>query len=131
MSVRVDVSVSFTDVFVLLRVIFALGLSMAFLDMPVEWLSMGFEWTWMLLFEDAQQGALYSVLFCFWIIFCGEHLMVSRSFFAVAHFSAPSCQLLLILSFIKSPGPTSEESPLSLLVASWACGVWIFCSSHI
>uniref|UniRef100_A0A3Q2VE44 Wnt ligand secretion mediator n=1 Tax=Haplochromis burtoni TaxID=8153 RepID=A0A3Q2VE44_HAPBU len=60
------------------KVIFALGLSMAFLDMPVEWLSMGFEWTWMLLFEDAQQGALYSVLFCFWIIFCGEHLMDQR-----------------------------------------------------
>ncbi|XP_076736235.1 protein wntless homolog isoform X2 [Maylandia zebra] len=60
------------------KVIFALGLSMAFLDMPVEWLSMGFEWTWMLLFEDAQQCALYSVLFCFWIIFCGEHLMDQR-----------------------------------------------------
>ncbi|XP_031613710.1 protein wntless homolog [Oreochromis aureus] len=60
------------------KVIFALGLSMAFLDMPVEWLSTGFEWTWMLLFEDAQQGALYSILFCFWIIFCGEHLMDQR-----------------------------------------------------
>lgn len=96
MSVRVDVSVSFTDVFVLLRVIFALGLSMAFLDMPVEWLSMGFEWTWMLLFEDAQQCALYSVLFCFWIIFCGEHLMVSRSFFAACTFL---CTFLPVVTY--------------------------------
>uniref|UniRef100_A0A3P8U7L9 Wnt ligand secretion mediator n=1 Tax=Amphiprion percula TaxID=161767 RepID=A0A3P8U7L9_AMPPE len=57
------------------KVIFALGISMTFLNLPVEWLSLGFEWTWMLLFEDAQQGAFYSALFCFWIIFCGEHLM--------------------------------------------------------
>ncbi|XP_051233617.1 protein wntless homolog isoform X4 [Dicentrarchus labrax] len=57
------------------RVIFALGISMTFLNVPVEWLSLGFEWTWILLFEDVQQGAFYSALFCFWIIFCGEHLM--------------------------------------------------------
>ncbi|XP_028259999.1 protein wntless homolog [Parambassis ranga] len=57
------------------KVILALGVSMTFLNVPVQWLSLGFEWTWILLFEDAQQGVFYSVLFCFWIIFCGEHLM--------------------------------------------------------
>ncbi|KAK2907450.1 hypothetical protein Q8A73_008523 [Channa argus] len=57
------------------KVIFALGVSMTFLNVPVEWLSLGFEWTWMLLFEDVRQGVFYSTLFCFWIIFCGEHLM--------------------------------------------------------
>ncbi|KAM7012161.1 protein wntless homolog [Tautogolabrus adspersus] len=57
------------------KVIFALGISMTFLNVPVEWLSLGFEWTWMLLYEDVQQGVFYSTLFCFWIIFCGEHLM--------------------------------------------------------
>lgn len=62
------------------RVIFALGVSMMILNVPVEWLSLGSEWTWMLLFEDVQQGVFYSTLFCFWIIFCGEHLMVSTFF---------------------------------------------------
>ncbi|XP_019936137.1 protein wntless homolog isoform X2 [Paralichthys olivaceus] len=57
------------------KVIFALGVSMTFLNIPVEWLSLAFEWTWMLLFEDVQQGVFYSTLFCFWVIFCGEHLM--------------------------------------------------------
>uniref|UniRef100_A0A3Q3KUH1 Wnt ligand secretion mediator n=1 Tax=Labrus bergylta TaxID=56723 RepID=A0A3Q3KUH1_9LABR len=57
------------------KVIVALGISMTFLNVPVEWLSLGFEWTWMLLYEDVQQGVFYSALFCFWIIFCGEHLM--------------------------------------------------------
>ncbi|XP_030289929.1 protein wntless homolog [Sparus aurata] len=57
------------------RAIFALGVSMMILNVPVEWLSLGSEWTWMLLFEDVQQGVFYSTLFCFWIIFCGEHLM--------------------------------------------------------
>ncbi|KAM8875850.1 protein wntless homolog isoform 3-T3 [Spinachia spinachia] len=55
--------------------IFALGIAMTILNVPAEWLSLGFEWTWMLLLEDAQQGVFYSTLFCFWVIFCGEHLM--------------------------------------------------------
>ncbi|XP_068564023.1 protein wntless homolog [Cebidichthys violaceus] len=57
------------------KAVFALGVSMTLLNVPVECLSLGFEWTWMLLLEDAQQGAFYSTLFCFWVIFCGEHLM--------------------------------------------------------
>ncbi|XP_041646400.1 protein wntless homolog [Cheilinus undulatus] len=60
------------------KVIFALGISMTFLNVPLEWLSFGFEWTWMLLLEDVQQGVFYSILFCFWIVFCGEHLMDQR-----------------------------------------------------
>ncbi|KAK5906641.1 hypothetical protein CesoFtcFv8_004567 [Champsocephalus esox] len=57
------------------KVILALGVSMTILNVPVEWLSLGCDWTWMLLLEDAQQGVFYTTLFCFWIIFCGEHLV--------------------------------------------------------
>ena len=59
-----------------LRVILALGISMTFINIPVEWFSIGFNWTWMLLFGDIRQGIFYSMLLSFWIIFCGEHLMV-------------------------------------------------------
>ncbi|KAM9718727.1 protein wntless homolog isoform 2-T2 [Menidia menidia] len=57
------------------KVIFALGISMTFINIPVEWFSIGFNWTWMLLFGDIRQGIFYSMLLSFWIIFCGEHLM--------------------------------------------------------
>ncbi|XP_035993776.1 protein wntless homolog [Fundulus heteroclitus] len=57
------------------KVIFALGISMTFINIPVEWFSVGFNWTWMLLFGDIRQGIFYSMLLSFWIIFCGEHLM--------------------------------------------------------
>ncbi|XP_039590483.1 protein wntless homolog isoform X2 [Polypterus senegalus] len=57
------------------KVIFALGLSMTFINIPVEWFSIGFNWTWMLLFGDIRQGIFYAMLLSFWIIFCGEHLM--------------------------------------------------------
>uniref|UniRef100_A0A8C2F8D1 Wnt ligand secretion mediator n=1 Tax=Cyprinus carpio TaxID=7962 RepID=A0A8C2F8D1_CYPCA len=57
------------------KIIFALGISMTFTNIPVEWLSVGFNWTWMLLFSDIRQGIFYSMLLSFWIIFCGEHLM--------------------------------------------------------
>lgn len=59
------------------RVIFALGISMTFINVPVEWFSIGFDWTWMLLFGDIRQGVFYAVLLSFWVIFCGEHMMVS------------------------------------------------------
>lgn len=49
---------------------------MTFINIPVEWFSIGFNWTWMLLFGDIRQGIFYSMLLSFWIIFCGEHLMV-------------------------------------------------------
>uniref|UniRef100_W5MAN9 Wnt ligand secretion mediator n=1 Tax=Lepisosteus oculatus TaxID=7918 RepID=W5MAN9_LEPOC len=54
---------------------FALGISMTFINIPVEWFSVGFNWTWMLLFGDIRQGVFYAMLLSFWIIFCGEHLM--------------------------------------------------------
>ncbi|MBN3313254.1 WLS protein, partial [Atractosteus spatula] len=57
------------------QVIFALGISMTFINIPVEWFSVGFNWTWMLLFGDIRQGVFYAMLLSFWIIFCGEHLM--------------------------------------------------------
>ncbi|CAF88605.1 unnamed protein product, partial [Tetraodon nigroviridis] len=58
------------------KLILALGISMTFINIPVEWFSIGFNWTWMLLFGDIRQGIFYSMLLSFWIIFCGEHLMV-------------------------------------------------------
>ncbi|KAG5847617.1 hypothetical protein ANANG_G00128070 [Anguilla anguilla] len=67
------------------KVIFALGISMTFINIPVEWFSVGFNWTWMLLFGDIRQGIFYAMLLSFWIIFCGEHLMdqMERNRFAV------------------------------------------------
>lgn len=65
------------------RIIFALGISMTFINIPVEWFSVGFDWTWMLLFGDIRQGIFYAMLLSFWIIFCGEHLMVRATFLFV------------------------------------------------
>ncbi|XP_010892003.1 protein wntless homolog isoform X1 [Esox lucius] len=67
------------------KVIFALGMCMTFINIPVEWFSVGFNWTWMLLFGDIRQGIFYAMLLSFWIIFCGEHLMdeMKRNHFSV------------------------------------------------
>ncbi|XP_019203846.1 protein wntless homolog isoform X2 [Oreochromis niloticus] len=62
------------------KVILALGISMTFINIPVEWFSVSFNWTWMLLFGDIRQGIFYSMLLSFWIIFCGEHLMETEFF---------------------------------------------------
>lgn len=52
---------------------------MTFINIPVEWFSIGFDWTWMLLFGDIRQGIFYAMLLSFWIIFCGEHMMVGTT----------------------------------------------------
>ncbi|XP_029971145.1 protein wntless homolog isoform X1 [Salarias fasciatus] len=65
------------------KVILALGISMTFINIPVEWFSISFNWTWMLLFGDIRQGIFYSMLLSFWIIFCGEHLMETQFFEAL------------------------------------------------
>ncbi|CAJ1071866.1 protein wntless homolog isoform X2 [Xyrichtys novacula] len=57
------------------KVILALGLSMTFINIPVEWLSFCLNWTWMPLFGEIRMSIFYSTLLSFWIIFCGEHLV--------------------------------------------------------
>ncbi|KAG7320004.1 hypothetical protein KOW79_017147 [Hemibagrus wyckioides] len=82
------------------KVIFALGISMTFINIPVEWFSIGFDWTWMLLFGDIRQGIFYAMLLSFWIIFCGEHLMslFQMAFIIVAGICA--CLYFLFLCFM-------------------------------
>uniref|UniRef100_A0A672TCM9 Protein wntless homolog n=1 Tax=Sinocyclocheilus grahami TaxID=75366 RepID=A0A672TCM9_SINGR len=84
------------------KIIFALGISMTFINIPVEWFSVGFNWTWMLLFGDIRQGIFYAMLLSFWIVFCGEHLMVRATFLVWKLFGAELlCSFILVqMAFI-------------------------------
>lgn len=55
------------------QMLFALGISITLLNLPVEWFTLWFDCKWMLLYTDLRQGIFYSTLFTFWIVFCGEH----------------------------------------------------------
>lgn len=57
------------------KTIFCLAIVMSFLNFPLEWLTLIFEIPAMLLISDIRQGASYAMLFSFWIIFVGEHMM--------------------------------------------------------
>lgn len=48
---------------------------------PLEYLTLQFEMPCMLLLGDIKQGIFYAVLLSFWLVFAGEHLMVSLILF--------------------------------------------------
>nr|NVI79988.1 wntless [Cucujiformia] len=54
----------------------SLGAALAFLDLPVEFLSLYFDMPFMLLFSDIRQGVFYAMLLSFWLVFAGEHMLI-------------------------------------------------------
>lgn len=44
---------------------------------PLEYLTLSYDMPFMLLLSDIRQGVFYAVLLSFWLVFAGEHLMVS------------------------------------------------------
>lgn len=53
-----------------------LGGTLAFLDMPLEYLTLFFEMPYMLLLGDIRQGIFYAMLLSFWLVFAGEHMLI-------------------------------------------------------
>lgn len=51
------------------------------ISVPLEILTLYFELPFMLFFTDIRQGIFYASLLSFWLVFSGEHLMVSQASF--------------------------------------------------
>lgn len=48
---------------------------------PLEYLTLAFDMPYMLLLGDIRQGVFYAVLLSFWLVFAGEHMLVSTVWF--------------------------------------------------
>lgn len=45
--------------------------------MPIEYFTLAFDMPFMLLLSDLRQGVFYATLLSFWLVFAGEHMLVS------------------------------------------------------
>ena len=85
--------------------LFALGICLSVLNLPLEYLTLRFDMPYMLLITDIRQGVFYAVLLSFWLVFAGEHLMVSddcdRNRLAAywKHLSAVACGCISLFIF--------------------------------
>lgn len=57
------------------KMLFALGLGLTQLNVPIEYLTLYFNMPFMLLLSDIRQGIFYATLLSFWLVFAGEHMM--------------------------------------------------------
>ncbi|GAB1606287.1 protein wntless-like [Argonauta hians] len=57
------------------RTLFALGIALSVLNLPLEWMTLWINMPFMLLLSDIRQGVFYAVLLSFWLIFVGEHMI--------------------------------------------------------
>ncbi|XP_050298896.1 protein wntless [Anthonomus grandis grandis] len=56
-----------------------LGGALAFLDLPLEYLTLFFDMPYMLFLSDIRQGIFYAMLLSFWLVFTGEHMLIQES----------------------------------------------------
>lgn len=54
----------------------SLGCALAFLNLPLEYLTLYFDLPFMLLLSDIRQGVFYAMLLSFWMVFAGEHMLI-------------------------------------------------------
>ncbi|XP_005098548.1 protein wntless homolog [Aplysia californica] len=57
------------------RTLFSLGIILSIMNCPIEWLTLVVSMPFMTLLNDIRDGAFYAMLFSFWLIFVGEHMM--------------------------------------------------------
>ncbi|XP_064606933.1 protein wntless homolog isoform X2 [Liolophura sinensis] len=84
------------------KTLFALGITITFLNFPVEWLSIWTETPFMLLYVDIRQGLFSAMLLSFWLIFVGEHSMGIIYRFKFLMITTLLCAAFTVVFFILS-----------------------------
>ncbi|XP_063369700.1 protein wntless [Cydia amplana] len=61
------------------KMLLSLGISLCLLNMPLEYFTLHFDLPFMLLLGDIRQGVFYAMLFSFWLVFAGEHMLIQNA----------------------------------------------------
>ncbi|XP_052745145.1 protein wntless-like [Bicyclus anynana] len=58
------------------KMLLSLGIALCFLNAPIEYLTLQYDLPFILLLGDIIQGIFYAMLFSFWLVFAGEHMLI-------------------------------------------------------
>ncbi|XP_013191696.1 protein wntless [Amyelois transitella] len=58
------------------KMLLSLGIAVCVLNMPLEYLTLHYDLPFMLLLGDMREGVFYAMLFSFWLVFAGEHMLI-------------------------------------------------------
>ncbi|XP_053618611.1 protein wntless [Plodia interpunctella] len=61
------------------KMLLSLGIAVCVLNMPLEYLTLHYDLPFMLLLGDMRQGIFYAMLFSFWLVFAGEHMLIQEA----------------------------------------------------
>ena len=114
------------------KMLMSLGAALTFLNLPIEYATLGFEMPWVNLFNDVKQGIFYANLLVFWLIFAGEHLIGNDH--DIDHFKTRDGLITFKTSYRRGRWSRGGEWLDQLLEELGSCALWLplpLCLRHV
>nr|XP_034832485.1 LOW QUALITY PROTEIN: protein wntless-like [Maniola hyperantus] len=111
------------------KMMLSLGIALCFLNAPIEYLTLQFDLPFMLVLEDIRQVIFYAMLFSFWLVFAGEHMVITAQSslkYYWRHLTAVAMGCISLLIFDMCERGVHLRNPFYIWVADLGTKALIF-----